>query len=81
MVLGRMQISKEFYLNNEELNSHLLQLARICKENKMEYVIAGSIALMAHTEERFTKDIDFLFLGQDEWKLNQGFQEFDKRSY
>src|SRR5437868_6772854 len=48
-----------------KLNNALAQLVADLKEHKIDYLVIGAIALMAHGYPRFTEDIDLIFTPED----------------
>ena len=56
---------RRYFMGEGKLNNALAQLVADLKEHKIDYLVIGAIALMAHGYPRFTEDINLIFTPED----------------
>ena len=59
-VLQTYEEGLRYFMGNGSLNNTLAQLAADLKQNGIDYVVIGAVALLAHGYPRFTEDIDLI---------------------
>jgi hypothetical protein len=59
-VIVRYAEGLRYFMGQGSLNNNLAQLAADLKEHKIDYMVIGAVALMAHGYPRFTEDIDLV---------------------
>ncbi|SRR6266498_3440237 len=59
-VIDRYGEGLRYFMGQGSLNNALAQLAGDLKEHRIDYMVIGAVALMAHGYPRFTEDIDLV---------------------
>lgn len=64
-VLDSYAEGHRYFMGEGKLNNALAQLVSDLKEHRIDYMVIGAIALMAHGYPRFTEDIDIILTPND----------------
>ena len=63
--------AQRYFMGEGRLNNALAQLVSDLGEHRIDYVVIGAIALMAHGYPRFTEDIDIILTPDDLEKFHR----------
>ena len=70
-VLDSYAEAQRYFMGEGRLNNALAQLVSDLEEHRIDYLVIGAIALMAHGYPRFTEDIDIILTPEDLEKFHR----------